>query len=68
MFLIMGTSRLAVKQAMEEKWLAVLSSCLKGLGTLGTGQTGKLPRAVTALTHRDSLVSQGQASCYFWKG
>lgn len=68
MVLIMGTSRLAAKQAMEEKWLAVLSSCLEGLGALGTGQTGKLPRAVTALTHWDSLVPQGQASCYFWKG
>lgn len=50
MVLIMWTSSLAAKQATEEKELVVPSSCLEGLGILGTGQTGKLPRAATALT------------------
>ena len=68
MVLIMGTSSLAAKQATEEKWLVVPSSSLEALGTLGTGQTGKLPRSVTALTRWHSLVPQGQASGHFWKG
>lgn len=57
MVLIMGSSSLAAKQAME-KWLVVPCSCLEGLGALGTGQNGKLPRAVTALTCWHSLVPQ----------
>lgn len=48
--------------------LVVPSSCLEGLGALGTGQTKKRPRAVTALTRWHSLVPQGQASGHFWKG
>lgn len=63
-----GTARLAAKQATEEKCLVVPSSCLLGLRALDSGQTGKLPRAVTALTRWHALVPQGQASGHFWKG
>lgn len=63
-----GHQDLQSNRPWREKWLAILSSCLEGLGALGTGQTGKLPRAATALTYWDSIVPQGQASCYFWKG
>lgn len=44
----------------------VPSSCLEGLGALGTGQTGELPWAVTALTCWHSSLLEGLSAESSW--